>query len=159
ELQLKLAAEIESIWQTDEVRQTQLTVLDEVNNALYYFDSTLFDSVPRLMDELDRRLEANFPRVKLHDGATPLRFGSWVGGDRGATPFVKPKTTGAPLRLQQRQVPQKSRDAVPALSRRLSEPSRYPTASGELLASLERDAADFPVTAAIVRKQNPEEPY
>src|SRR5262249_10184816 len=117
ELQLKLAAEIESIWQTDEVRQTQLTVLDEVNNALYYFDSTLFDSVPRLMDELDRRLEANFPRVKLHDGATPLRFGSWVAADRAGNPCVKPETTWDTLGLQQRQVLSRSWNTVHDVSR------------------------------------------
>ena len=44
-----LAGEVESIWQTDEVRQTQPTVLDEVNNGLYYFDATLFDAVPAML--------------------------------------------------------------------------------------------------------------
>ena len=159
ELEARLAAEIESIWQTDEVRQTQLTPLDEVANALFYFDSTLFDSVPTLMDELDRRLAESFPGVRLRDGAAPLRFGSWVGGDRDGNPNVEPETTWHTLRLQQRLVLRKYRDAVAALSRRLSESSRYSTASAEMLASIERDAAEMPVTAAIVERQNPEEPY
>ncbi|MGH9846638.1 MAG: phosphoenolpyruvate carboxylase, partial [Blastocatellia bacterium] len=159
ELQMRLAAEIESIWQTDEVRQTQLTPLDEVAGALYYFDSTLFDSVPTLMEELERRLAENFPGVRLRDGATPLRFGSWVGGDRDGNPNVEPETTWHTLRLQQRLVLRKYRDAVAALSRRLSESSRYSTGSDEMLASIERDAAELPVTAAIVAEQNPEEPY
>jgi phosphoenolpyruvate carboxylase len=159
ELEERLAAEIESIWQTDEVRQTTLTPLDEVANALYYFDSTLFDAVPALMEELDQRLAESFPGVQLRDGAAPLRFGSWVGGDRDGNPNVKPETTWHTLRLQQRLALRKYRDAVAALSRRLSESSRYSTASAEMLASIERDAADLPVTAALVAGQNPEEPY
>src|SRR5262249_50781659 len=46
ELQLRLAAGIESIWQTDEGRETELTGLDEVKNALYYLDATLCDESP-----------------------------------------------------------------------------------------------------------------
>lgn len=159
ELQTRLAAEIESIWQTDEVRQTQMTVLDEVNNALYYFDSTLFDSVPRLLDELDRQLAESFPGVTLKDGSAPLRFGSWVGGDRDGNPFVKPFTTWDTLRLQQRLVLRKYRDAVAELSRRMSESERYSSASREMLDSMEKDARELPITADIVQRQNPEEPY
>lgn len=159
ELHAALAAEVESIWQTDEVRHAQPTVLDEVNNVLYYFDSSLFDSVPKLMEELELRLEENFPGVHLRDGAAPLRFGSWVGGDRDGNPFVKPETTWDTLRLQQRLALRKYRDAVQDLARRLSESSRYSTATGELMNSLERDATQLPVTAGIVARQNPEEPY
>jgi phosphoenolpyruvate carboxylase len=73
QLQMQLAAEIESIWQTDEVRHTQPTVIDEVNNGLYYFDATLFDALPTLLEELERRLGENFPEVELRDGAAPVR--------------------------------------------------------------------------------------
>ncbi|MDX2029748.1 MAG: phosphoenolpyruvate carboxylase [Blastocatellia bacterium] len=159
ELRARLAAEIESIWQTDEVRQTQLTPLDEVANTLYYFDSTLFEAVPRLMEELGQQLESQFPGVQVGDRAAPLRFGSWVGGDRDGNPNVKPDTTWHTLRLQQRTVLRHYRDAVYALSRRSSESERYSTVSDALLASLDVDAAQLPITAGIVTRQNPEEPY
>ncbi|MFN0085366.1 MAG: phosphoenolpyruvate carboxylase [Blastocatellia bacterium] len=159
ELRSRLAAEIESIWQTDEVRQTQLTPLDEVGNTLYYFDSTLFEAVPRLMEELERQLDSQFPGVRLRDGAVPLRFGSWVGGDRDGNPNVKPDTTWNTLRLQQRTALRHYRDAVFDISRRSSESERYSTASKEMLASLETDAAQLEDTAKILAAQNPEEPY
>jgi phosphoenolpyruvate carboxylase len=159
ELHAALAAEVESIWQTDEVRHAQPTVLDEVSNVLFYFDSSLFDSVPKLMEELELRLGENFPGVKLSEKAAPLRFGSWVGGDRDGNPFVKPETTWDTLRLQQRLALRKYRDSVQELARRLSESSRYSTATQELLDSLEKDAEQLPVTAGIVKRQNPEEPY
>ena len=158
ELQARLAAEVESVWQTDEVRHTQPTVLDEVNHGLYYFDATLFDAAPALLDELERHLEENFPGVKLRDGATPLRFGSWIGGDRDGNPFVTPEITWETLRLQQRLVLRKYRDSVASLSRRLSESSRFAPPTDELSESLKEDALALPAVAAEVAARNAEEP-
>jgi phosphoenolpyruvate carboxylase len=159
ELQARLAAEVESVWQTDEVRHTQPTVLDEVNQGLYYFDATLFDAAPALLDELERGLEENFPGVELRDGASPLRFGSWIGGDRDGNPFVTPEITWETLRLQQRQALRKYRDAVAELGRRLSESSRFAPPTGELRASLTADAKLLPAVAKEVAARNAEEPY
>jgi phosphoenolpyruvate carboxylase len=159
ELHARLAAEVESVWQTDEVRHTQPTVLDEVNHGLYYFDATLFDAAPALLDELERQLEENFPGAKLRDGAAPLRFGSWIGGDRDGNPFVTPEITWETLRLQQRLVLRKYRDSVASLSRRLSESSRFAPPTDELSESLKEDAAALPAVAAEVAARNAEEPY
>lgn len=159
ELQFQLAAEVESIWQTDEVQHVAPTVLDEVNNGLYYFDATLFDSIPAFLDELERELRRHFPDVTLHDKFAPLRFGSWIGGDRDGNPYVTPEITWETVRLQQRLVLRKYLDAVADLSRRLSESTRYAPASEELLASLRVDAAAMPELAARVLRRNPEEPY
>jgi phosphoenolpyruvate carboxylase len=158
ELQARLAAEVESVWQTDEVRHTQPTVLDEVNHGLYYFDATLFDAAPALLDELERQLEENFPGVKPCEGATPLRFGSWIGGDRDGNPFVTPEITWETLRLQQRLVLRKYRDSVASLSRRLSESSRFAPPTDELSESLKEDAVALPAVAAEVAARNAEEP-
>jgi len=159
ELQARLAAEVESVWQTDEVRHTQPTVLDEVNQGLYYFDATLFDAAPALLEELERRLEENFPGVKLRDGASPLRFGSWIGGDRDGNPFVTPEITWETLRLQQRMVFRKYRDAVADLGRRMSESSRFAPPTDELRESLKDDAKQSPTLAAEIAARNAEEPY
>jgi len=159
ELQTRLAAEVESVWQTDEVRHTQPTVLDEVNHGLYYFDATLFDAAPALLDELERGLEENFPGVELRDGTSPLRFGSWIGGDRDGNPFVTPEITWETARLQQRLVLRKYRDAVADLSRRLSESSRFAPPTNELSESLKNDAKRLPAVAAEVASRNAEEPY
>ena len=159
ELQERLAAEVESIWQTDEVRQTQTTVLDEVNNTLFYFDTTLFDTVPVLMEEIEARLSEYFPGVKLKDGRVPVRFGSWVGGDRDGNPFVTPEITWETVRLQQRMILRKYLRSVSDLSRRLSESSRFSAPSQELLNSLSRDIQEMPADAEEILKRNPEEPY
>ena len=159
ELRQRLAAEVESVWQTDEVRHTQPTVLDEVNNGLYYFDATLFDSLPALLEELERGLAESFPGVALGDRAAPLRFGSWIGGDRDGNPFVTPEVTWETLLLQQRLILRKYLGVVAGLGRRLSESSRFAPAPEELRASLARDARELPATAAEVAERNAEEPY
>ena len=52
-----LREEIVALWQTDDTRQRQPTVLDEVRNGLYYFDTPIFDLAPRLHRELQTRAE------------------------------------------------------------------------------------------------------
>ncbi len=159
ELEEQLAAVVEEIWQTDEVRRTQPTVLDEVNNGLYYFDAVLFDAVPSLLEELDRRAGEVFRGVALADGAAPLRFGSWIGGDRDGNPFVTPEVTWEALRLQQRLVLRKYAAAVADLGWRLSESSRYAAPGDELGAGLAADAKALPAVARQVARLNSEEPY
>ncbi len=159
ELNSLLAAEIESIWQSDEVRHVKPTVLDEVGNCLYYFDATLFEAMPIMLDELERVLGKHFPKVKLQDDAAPLRFGSWIGGDRDGNPYVTPEVTWEALRLMQRQVLRKYEAAVSELGHRISESSRYAPATKELLDSIERDKPQFPITASLIAERNLEEPY
>jgi phosphoenolpyruvate carboxylase len=159
DLEARLAAEVESIWQTDEVRQTQPTVLDEVNNGLYYFDATLFEALPNLLHELELRLNEFFPGVRLPEGAAPVRFGSWIGGDRDGNPFVTPDVTWQTLVLQQRHAVRKYLAKTSDLSRRLSESVRFAPPSTALIASLERDRLELPEIAAEAQQRNPEEPY
>jgi phosphoenolpyruvate carboxylase len=158
-LQTRLAAEIESIWQSDEVRHVKPTVLDEVGNCLYYFDATLFEELPTMLDELERVLGKHFPDVQLPDGSAPLRFGSWIGGDRDGNPYVTPEVTWEALRLMQRQVLRKYEAAVNELGHRISESARYAPATKELLASIARDKTMFPITASLIAERNAEEPY
>jgi phosphoenolpyruvate carboxylase len=159
ELRQQLAGEIESIWQTDEVRHTQPTVLDEVNNTLYYFNLTLFETIPTLLEELDEHLAKNFPGVRLNEETAPIRFGSWVGGDRDGNPFVTPEITWETARQQQRLILQKYQEVLLDLTRRLSESERFTPPSAALRQSIERDAAEMPEVAAIAGKRFPEEPY
>lgn len=159
-LSRELAAEVEAIWLTDEARHTNLRVRDEVSNALYYFDATLFDAVPDLLDELDRQLGLTFPGVRLRDdGRLPLRFGSWVGGDRDGNPNVTAAVTWETLCRHQRLVLRKYLAAVAGLSRRMSQSERFIPPGRALLASIARDRKALPAAAAEIFRRNPEEPW
>jgi phosphoenolpyruvate carboxylase len=159
EVASRLAAEVESIWLTDEVRPVKPTVLDEVNNGLYYFDATLYDAIPELYAEIERRLEESFPGARLGDGATPVKFGSWIGGDRDGNPFVTPEVTWRAVCLQHRLALRKYLASVFDLAHARSESSRYAPPSRRLVASLAKDARDLPSIAADVGVRNKTEPY
>jgi len=158
EIKAKLAEEIQLIWQTDEVRHRRPTVIDEVKNALHYFDSVLFDAVPDFYDEFEHQLKTHF-NLELPAVARPVRFGSWVGGDRDGNPNVKPETTVHALRLQKGLALRKYIDAVIDLSRRLSLSTHFVKVSHELIASLEQERKNLPEVAGAYAERNQLEPY
>src|SRR5205807_491404 len=68
-----------TLWQTNLLRRTKLTVLDEVANGLSFYDYTFLREVPRLHCALEDKLnDGDNGRGEL---ASFLRMGSWIGGD------------------------------------------------------------------------------
>jgi phosphoenolpyruvate carboxylase len=98
ELTLALAAEVTSLWLTNEVRREAPTPFDEVKWGLVAFEQTLWDAVPRFLRELDRALQDATGAGLPLDGA-PIRFGSWIGGDRDGNPNVTALVTGHAVML------------------------------------------------------------
>jgi len=94
----ELRREVLTLWQTNLLRRTKLTVLDEVANGLSFYDYTFLHEVPRLHCALEDRLnEADGGQAEL---ASFLRMGSWIGGDRDGNPFVTADVMRGTLRLQ-----------------------------------------------------------
>lgn len=92
EVEQALRREIAIAWETDEVRHAQPTPLDEVRWGLVVFEQTLWDAVPASLRALDRALLHATGRALPRDAA-PIRFGSWMGGDRDGNPHVTPEVT------------------------------------------------------------------
>jgi phosphoenolpyruvate carboxylase len=88
----RLAREVEAIWLTPELRTTRPTPEDEIRGTLVHFEQTLWDAIPTFYREMDRTLQ-DATGAGLPLDATPIRFGSWVGGDRDGNPNVTPETT------------------------------------------------------------------
>ncbi|HYO75771.1 MAG TPA: phosphoenolpyruvate carboxylase, partial [Thermoanaerobaculia bacterium] len=89
----ELRREITSAWETDEVRHTRPTPLDEVKGGLFIFEQTVWDALPRYLRTLDDALRTHTSRALPLDAA-PIRFGSWIGGDRDGNPNVTAAVTG-----------------------------------------------------------------
>jgi phosphoenolpyruvate carboxylase len=87
-----LRREIEAAWATSDVRQQRPTPIDEVRSGLIVFEQSLWDALPQYVRTVDRALEASTGR-RLPIDAAPLRFGSWIGGDRDGNPHVTPDVT------------------------------------------------------------------
>ena len=83
-----LRREIATVWQTEHVRDRAVTPLDEVRGGLAVFEHTLWEAVPQYLRQVERALGEPLPL-----DAAPLRFGSWIGGDRDGNPNITPEVT------------------------------------------------------------------
>ena len=88
-----LRREIVSAWETDEVRHDRPTPLDEVRGGLVVFEQSLWDALPGFLRSVDAALIAVVTGRELPLEAAPIRFGSWMGGDRDGNPNVTPEVT------------------------------------------------------------------
>ncbi len=77
-----LAEEVTLLWQSDEVRSYRPRVVDEIRQGLWFLEESLWDAAPEL-------LEAWRDRV---GPGSPIRFGSWIGGDLDGNPNAGPET-------------------------------------------------------------------
>jgi phosphoenolpyruvate carboxylase len=89
-----LRREVTAAWRTSEARAGGggLTPGDEVRGGLVVIEQTLWDAVPQHLRALDRALRDATGRP-LPVEAAPIRFGSWIGGDRDGNPNVTPDVT------------------------------------------------------------------
>ncbi len=83
---------VTEVWETDEIRRIRLTPVDEARNGLLAVEQTLWDVIPDFYRQLDLALTNSTGR-SLPLGITPIRFGSWMGGDRDGNPNATPQVT------------------------------------------------------------------
>jgi phosphoenolpyruvate carboxylase len=89
----QIKARVMQLWQTRLLRFSKLTVHDEIENALSYYDATFLREIPKLYTNLEEEL----PNEPV---ATFLRMGMWIGGDRDGNPNVDAETLEHALRRQ-----------------------------------------------------------
>ena len=87
-----LRARITQLWQTRMLRVVKLTVHDEIENVLSYYQATFLHQIPRLYAELEQLLGRPV--------ASFFRMGNWIGGDRDGNPNVNADTLVTALRRQ-----------------------------------------------------------
>lgn len=154
---MRLAETIDLLWQTDELRLASPTPVDEARNALYYLDAVLADALPAVLDDLAALCADH--GVPVDAANTPIRFGSWIGGDRDGNPFVTPEVTREVLQVQHEHAVVHALAVVDALITDLSVSTRLADVSPELAESLRVDLENLPGLDRRVLAINAEEPY
>lgn len=81
-----------SAWQTDEIRQNKPTPLDEAKWGFTTIEQTLWNAVPKFVRELDTLVHQHCD-AHLPLDISPIRFASWMGGDRDGNPNVTHNVT------------------------------------------------------------------
>ncbi|XP_068333858.1 phosphoenolpyruvate carboxylase 4-like [Pyrus communis] len=87
-----LVREITSIWQTDELRRHKPTPVDEARAGLNIVEQSLWKAVPHYLRRVSNALKKHTGKP-LPLTCTPIKFGSWMGGDRDGNPNVTAKVT------------------------------------------------------------------
>ncbi|HEX7300211.1 MAG TPA: phosphoenolpyruvate carboxylase [Solirubrobacteraceae bacterium] len=148
---------VDLLWQSDELRVAKPDVVDEARNAVYYLDELHRDAVPETLETLVEELGRL--GVDLPVDARPLRFGSWIGGDRDGHPDVSPATTLEVLALQHEHALRDALAMIDELRADLSSSIRITGVTAELEASVAADLDRLPELDPRYRRLNAEEPY
>ncbi len=153
----RLAEVIDAMWQTDELRMDRPEPRDEAESVVYYLDDLYRNVVPDLLEDLDREMARL--GIDLAAEARPLRFGTWVGGDRDGNPNVTAEVTLNVLKLQREHALAIVIPLVDELSWELSCSTRLVGASTQLIESLEEDETVLPEVYRRFARLNADEPY
>jgi phosphoenolpyruvate carboxylase len=154
---LRLAENIDLLWQTDELRVVRPEPADEARNAIYYLDELHAGAVGDVLEDLAAELER--VGVPLPAQTRPLTFGTWIGGDRDGNPNVTPQVTWDVLILQHEHGITDALELVDVLRGALSNSIRNCGASTDLLDSLATDLVALPEISPRYKRLNAEEPY
>jgi phosphoenolpyruvate carboxylase len=153
----RIAEIIDQIWQTDELRAARPKPIDEARSVIFYFDQLETEVLPGLGEDISIQLERlGRPRSKF---GVPVRFGTWVGGDRDGNPSVTGETTLGVLEMQHDHGLRNLVEMIEKAAEELSTSSAIRSISDELADSLEDDRTQLPAVFERFRTLNAEEPY
>ena len=91
-LEKKLNEEITSVWKTDEIKRSRPSSVEEAKWGLAVIEDTLWNAVPKICTRFDTAVK-NYTQKNLPIKYSPIKIGSWMGGDRDGNPNVTAKIT------------------------------------------------------------------
>jgi phosphoenolpyruvate carboxylase len=135
---------------TDEVRSERLSVEDEVENGLFYFTHSIWDSIPVLYRDSRQAFDTYYnqrPEIPI-----VLKYRSWIGSDRDGNPNVTSNVTWQTVVEQRRTVLNLYLTELNELRRYLSVSEKQAPVSEELVKSVKRDEKEFPISDRYKRR-------
>jgi phosphoenolpyruvate carboxylase len=153
----ELEAVVDLFWQTDQIRAGRPEPLDEARNGVYYLEGLARAAVPDVVDRLREHLHDRDLDLPLTH--SPLRFGSWIGGDRDGNPTVTPQVTRDVLALQAGHGIAAIRSKIDDLRRELSVSERLTTVDQAVRDRTHSMLEALPEVEPRYRRLNAEEPY
>lgn len=142
EIDAELRLAVVTLWQTAEIRISKLRVQDEINEALRYYRSSIFRTVPALQRDLAALSEERLRHTLTN--VTPIAMGSWIGGDRDGNPFVTAPVLRLAVESQAAEAYGHHLRSIAQLSRDLSMSARLVTPTPALCELADRSGDDSP---------------
>lgn len=153
----RVAEIIDQIWQTDELRSARPQPIDEARSAIFYLDQLETEVLPGLGEDISIQLERlGRPLTKF---GSPIRFGTWVGGDRDGNPSVTGETTIGVLEIQHDHGLRNLISMIEKAAEELSTSTAIRSITAELEQSLTEDRQLLPTVWERFRVLNADEPY
>ena len=118
-LDKKLYDEFTIIWNTDDLKRTRPTPVEEARWGLAIIEDSLWDTIPKVYRRLNDIFVKNMKKG-LPKNFNPIEFGSWMGGDRDGNPNVKSETTKEVILLSRWEAAKLYEKALTKLIRSLS---------------------------------------
>ncbi|MCS0808228.1 phosphoenolpyruvate carboxylase [Massilia agilis] len=133
-----LHARVSTLWQTRMLRYNKLTVADEIENALSYYQTTFLAQLPALYDDVEAEIGTHYGKAAEGlDNTAYMQMGSWIGGDRDGNPNVGVDTMRRALVRQSTTILDYYLEQVHLLGAELSASTLLVEASPELQALAE----------------------
>ncbi|MFZ6870607.1 phosphoenolpyruvate carboxylase [Undibacterium sp. Di27W] len=133
-----------TLWQTRMLRTSKLSVLDEVENGLSFYDYTFLRELPHLYAGLEDLLASKDAALAQHELPSFMKMGSWIGGDRDGNPFVTATVLEKTLAMQATRAFKFYLDELHTLGSQLSMANLLVKVSDDLLALAERSPDHSP---------------
>lgn len=132
---LLIQGAVMALWQTRILRFSKLTVANEIENALSYYETTFLETIPEILQDLERDLNQQYKEYLKEPYQLPsfLHMGSWIGGDRDGNPFVNGTTLKQAVAMQSATVFKFYAKQLDALRRELTPSIRLNDASPEVM--------------------------
>ncbi len=153
----RIREEITATWQTDPQPSARPTVMDELENVLFYLTDVVYRIVPPFFEELEQAIHAQY-HVEVPTRPV-LRFGSWVGGDMDGNPNVGADTLRAALARQRELVLGRYAREAAELARRLSQSGARTGVSETVRDRIASYSATFPRALAQISSRYRDMPY
>jgi phosphoenolpyruvate carboxylase len=126
-----LVRNITTLWQTAEQEPGGMTVLDEVDNALYYFERTILRVASWIQRDFEHAWTSEFD-THAPDLSQTITYRSWVGGDRDGNLAVTPEVTLETLSKHRETFVNTAKCLLQRLAREASQSSAHiPSTSGD----------------------------
>ena len=148
---------IDLLWLSDELRKVKPTPVDEALSIIFYVEGLVADALPMVWRDLEYL--TNERGVHLPDDVTPIRFGSWVGGDRDGNPYVTAEVTNEVLELQRLRALRLLRTGVQELATDLSVSGTIRPTTDELTDWITEQSTTHPRLVAGISPLIADEPY
>ncbi|HET9384456.1 MAG TPA: phosphoenolpyruvate carboxylase [Gemmatimonadales bacterium] len=147
----RIREEVTAAWQTDPHPSARPTVMDELENVLFYLTDVIYRIVPPFYEELEQVTQQPVQPV--------LRFGSWVGGDMDGNPNVGADTLRAALERQRELVLERYRRETGELARKLSQSGARAGVSEAIRGRIAEYSAQFPKALSAIPNRYHDMPY